>query len=257
MSGLTLPLFFSCFGLCIGSFLNAVIFRLPRKIPLSRKRSHCPQCDKVINWYENIPLFSYLFLRGKCSQCGFKIPIQYPMVEFIVGVFAFFIAPDRFEINQMISFWYYLSIFAAFVAIFVIDLKHKIIPNELNIFLALMFFGSAVMTKPYYFWLIGGLVGLFIPLSMTYLFYFLKGQVGMGGGDIKLYAVLGLTLGPLGVMHNITISCLIGAIFSGIMIGFKLVDKNTPIPFGPFIVITASIQIFFPGFLESSLSSLV
>jgi prepilin signal peptidase PulO-like enzyme (type II secretory pathway) len=243
-----LLLFSFLFGLCIGSFLNAVIYRLPRKISLSKSRSHCPGCNKLIFWYENIPLLSYLFLRGKCSKCDFKIPFQYPLIELIVGIFALFITPNSLELNNLWSYFFYVSIFSSFLSIVLIDLRHKLIPNSINIYLSLMFFSAVVYTKGPFYWATGAAIGVLFPLGVTYGFYLIKGQVGLGGGDIKLFGALGLYLGPIGIIHNIFLSCFVGAIIGASLILLKVVDRKTPIPFGPFIILVASVQIFLPEY---------
>lgn len=234
------------FGLCIGSFLNAVIYRLPRKISLSKSRSHCPGCDKLIYWYENVPVLSYIILRGKCSKCSFKIPIQYPLVELTVGVFALFITPKNISSISLWSYFFYISVFSCFLSILLIDLRHKLIPNGINIYLASVFFCSVVLSQSPYYWGLGAAIGVLFPLGVTYGFYLLKGQVGLGGGDIKLFGALGLYLGPIGIIHNIFLSCFVGALVGASLILLKIVDRKTPIPFGPFIIFVASAQIFIP-----------
>jgi prepilin signal peptidase PulO-like enzyme (type II secretory pathway) len=245
------------FGLCIGSFLNAVIFRLPKKISLSASRSHCPKCDKLIYWYENIPLVSYLWLRGRCSGCKTKISVQYPLVELTVGLFAALITPTAFDSNALWSYFFFLTVFASFLAIVIIDLKHKLIPNGINAYLFVLFFSSVVLIKPWPFWLFGLALGALIPISVTYIFYLLRGQIGLGGGDIKLWAALGLYLGPVGISYNIFLSSFLGALIGGFLTLLKVVDRKTPIPFGPFIIIVASAQIFIPDYFDRLMSMLL
>ncbi|MCR9203693.1 MAG: prepilin peptidase [Halobacteriovoraceae bacterium] len=246
MENFVIRFFSFLFGICIGSFLNAVIYRLPKGISLSASRSHCPGCDKLIFWYENIPLISWIFLRGKCSGCSAKISIQYPFIELLVGVFALLVTPMQYSGFQIYYYFFYVSVFATFVAMFFIDLKHKLLPNSLNIYLAIILFSKVVMNKGYDHWLLGAAIGVLFPLGVTYLFYLLKGQVGLGGGDIKLYGALGLYLGPLGVVHNIFLSCFLGALVGGSLIVLKVIDRKTPVPFGPFIIVVAATQIFIP-----------
>lgn len=250
MESITVKAFSFVFGLCIGSFLNAVIYRLPREISLSASRSHCPSCDKLIYWYENIPLFSWLFLRGKCSGCSAKISIQYPLVELTVGVFALVMTPKSIDGFNLYYYFFNVSVFATFVAMFLIDLRHKLLPNVLNIYLAIILFSRVVMNMAYPHWLFGAMIGVFAPLSITYLFYLLKGQVGLGGGDIKLWGALGLYLGPIGIVHNMTLSCFLGALVGGGLIVAKVIDRNTPVPFGPFIIVVSFIQIYFPEYFR-------
>lgn len=232
------------FGTMIGSFLNALIYRLPIGKNVVFPRSSCPHCRHVIVWYENIPILSYLFLRGRCSECKNKISIQYPLVELITGLFAFSIAPDSINPQDLMNFFFFLSVFSAFLVHFIVDLKHQILPDSVNIYLGLLFFVSEVFTHHWSHWFLGSAIGLAFPLLVSWLFYMLKGQVGLGGGDIKLFAVLGLYLGPIGILQNIFLSCFIGALIGGGLILVKVLRKEKHIPFGPFIIVVASVQIF-------------
>lgn len=219
---------------------------MPKGENFVSERSHCPNCGKLIYWYENIPVASYLFLIGRCSGCRNKISIQYPLVELFTGIVCMFLAPNFITINKLTSFAFFFSVFCAFIVHFVIDVKHKILPDGINIYLAILFLASSALNRPYEFWLIGGLIGFLFPLAITYIFYLLKNQVGLGGGDIKLYGALGLYLGPMGVLHNIFMSCMLGSLISIPLLAFKVIDRKTPVPFGPFIIIAAIIQIYFP-----------
>jgi leader peptidase (prepilin peptidase)/N-methyltransferase len=236
--------FATIFGLLIGSFLNALIYRLPRGISIAFPRSSCPHCQHVIAWYENIPVISFLFLRGKCSNCSAKISWQYPAVELLTALFAFFIAPTNIDGTSLFNFFFFFSVFCAFLVHFIVDLKHQILPDSVTIYLGLMFFVIGLIIRPWTFLAIGGAIGLGFPLLVSWIFYLLRGQVGLGGGDIKLFAVLGLYLGPMGIIQNIFLSCLFGAVVGVVLIASKAIKKENPIPFGPFILIVASFQIF-------------
>jgi leader peptidase (prepilin peptidase)/N-methyltransferase len=238
------------FGICIGSFLNALIYRLPRKITIfsKRSRSQCPKCGNQLTWFENIPVLSYVLLLGRCRKCKSLISPRYPVIELGVGLFAFFITPAYLSPAKLVNYFFFLSVFCSLIAIFAIDMKFKIIPNELNIYLGLTFLFIVSFSRPLSFWLVGGLIGFIFPLIVTYGFFLLKGQVGLGGGDIKLYGVLGLYLGPVGIVQNIFMSCFLGAIVGGFLILIRVVDRKTPIPFGPFIVLVAGSQIFIPDY---------
>ena len=220
-----LLIFSTLFGLLIGSFLNALIYRLPLGINIAYPRSACPKCKHVIAWYENIPVLSFIYLRGKCSECHTKISILYPIVELVTAIFAFAIAPRSIEPTALFNFLFFLSVFCAFLVHFIVDLKHQILPDSVTIYLGLMFFVIGLIIRPWTFWAIGGAIGL-------------------GGGDIKLFDVLGLYLGPMGIIQNIFISCLLGAVIGVVLIASKAIKKENPIPFGPFILIVASFQIF-------------
>ena len=242
------------FGLLIGSFLNAVIYRLPRKISIVFPRSRCTNCNKLIYWYENIPVFSWLFLRGKCSGCGTRIHFKYPLIELFTGFGASFLFTLPI-VNTNLSLWaFYFAILCVFIVVFVIDLEHKLIPDPLNILLALLFLSFSVLKRDLVFWLSGGLIGFLFPLFITWAFYKLKGQIGLGGGDIKLYGALGLILGPLEITRTIFFSCFLGAIVGGSLILIRVLDRNTPIPFGPFIILTAIVQLYFPDFFAQLIS---
>jgi prepilin signal peptidase PulO-like enzyme (type II secretory pathway) len=233
------------FGILVGSFLNALIYRLPREINIALPRSHCPNCNKLIYWYENIPIISFLVLRGKCSGCHTKISWQYPLIELVCGIVAALIAPHTLEIGNIFSFVFYFSVFSCFLVHFIVDLKHQILPDAINLYLGILFFVVSLINYNYLHWGLGLLIGFGFPYIVSYLFQKLRGQVGLGGGDIKLWAALGIYLGPMGIIHNIFLSCFIGALFGGVLLITKVIKKENPIPFGPFIIIVATFQIFF------------
>jgi len=241
-----MKIYAAAFGLCIGSFLNAVIYRLPRKISLMT-RSQCPGCDKKILWYENIPVLSYFFLRGKCSGCGIKISIRYPLIELFTAICSVLLFPrDFMDMNSLALYFFYFSVVAVFIAHFFIDLEFKILPDSLNIYLLALFLLYGLTYSNMSFWLMGGAIGFLMPLGVAWAYYAWKKQVGLGGGDIKLYGILGLYLGPIGIVHNIFMSCLLGALIGGGLMAFKKVQKNQALPFGPAIILVAAMQIFFP-----------
>lgn len=247
MSYVTILKFFSfLLGTMIGSFLNAVIYRIPREISIVKtKRSHCPGCNKIIIWYENIPIFSFLFLRGKCSACGFKIPLRYFLIELFTGIFFLLLFPIELSQESLIFYFFHITVLTCFVAHFFIDIDVQILPDSINIILAIVF---AAMGLYRYGWIhtgLGGLVGFFMPYGISWLFYKIKGQIGLGGGDIKLFGALGLYLGFAGIFQNLFLSSMVGSV-----IGFAIIllfkhKKEVPFAFGPAIIITASFQIFF------------
>ncbi len=247
-------IFFTLFGLLVGSFLNALIYRLPRNINIAYPRSSCTSCNKLIYWYENIPILSYFFLRGKCSGCKSKISIEYPLVELIVAVFAFFIAPSDISPDSLWKFTFYFTTFCVFLVHFIVDLKHQILPDSLNIYLGVLFFVYAVINFNWTHWSIGLAIGFGFPLLVSWIFFKLKGQVGLGGGDIKLFGALGIYLGPIGIIHNIFLSCFLGAIIGVLLISMKVIKKEQHIPFGPFILVVGAFQIFLPSWFEILIS---
>lgn len=239
-----LIIFAAFFGAIVGSFLNALIYRLPRGINIAYPRSSCPGCNKLITWYENIPVLSWLFLKGKCSGCKTKISYQYPLVELGCGIFAALIAPQDLEPGNLLNFLFFFSVFSAFLVHFIVDIKHQILPDSINIYLAALFLLVSWFSHPWTYWLIGGALGLGFPLLVSWVFFLLRGEVGLGGGDIKLYGALGFYLGPIGIMQNIFLSCFLGALVGIFLIATKVIKKDNPIPFGPFIIIVGAFQIF-------------
>lgn len=246
-----LVVFSGLFGLLVGSFLNALIYRLPREINIALPRSSCPNCKKVINWYENIPVLSFLVLRGKCSGCKTKISWQYPAIEILTCLAAILLAPTQISGQAIFLFLFYFGVFSAFLVHFIVDIKHQILPDSINIYLACLFFAVSLINRHWTFWLIGASIGIGFPALVSWIFYKLRGQIGLGGGDIKLYGALGLYLGPLGIIHNIFLSCFLGAVVGVILMLFKVIKKENPIPFGPFIIIVGFVQIFFDRWFES------
>lgn len=248
-----LSIFSFLFGAIVGSFLNALIYRLPREINIAHPRSSCPHCGKLIYWYENIPILSYVFLKGRCSNCHEKISIQYPLIEFGCGVVALLISPKNYSIQEIYSFVFFFTVFAAFLVHFIVDLKHQILPDLVNLYLAIVFLIIGIINYPILHWSIGAVLGLAFPYAVSFGFYKIKGQVGLGGGDIKLWGALGLYLGPMGILQNIFLSCFVGALFGGILLGLKIIKREHPIAFGPFIILIASIQIYFPNWFAHTM----
>jgi leader peptidase (prepilin peptidase)/N-methyltransferase len=243
----TLKIFTFIFGSLIGSFLNVVIHRVPLGLSVVKPRSSCPSCGHMIKWYENIPVLSYLILlRGRCSKCKTKISFRYPVVEFTVGLIALNLLPQQINNESLVHFFYHFSVACILFAHFFIDLEHKLLPDKINIYFLLITIPYVVIFKSLNFWLTGGVIGFFMPLSVTWLFYKLRGKIGLGGGDIKLFGILGLILGPFGILQNIFMSCILGSITGIVLIVSNKMNKNTALAFGPYIIVVAVLQIFYP-----------
>jgi leader peptidase (prepilin peptidase)/N-methyltransferase len=243
-------------GLLLGSFFNVLILRLPKGQDFVYQRSHCPGCGSQIPWYLNIPIFSYLYLRGKCKSCDGKISLQYPLIELTSGILAVLVLHFKASLDPvgLYKFFFYYSVVSIFLCHIIIDIRHKILPNILTGYLALLFMADRFLYGSWHMTILGGAIGLLFPLLVTYVFYKIKGVIGLGGGDIKLYGTLGLLLGPYSVVHTIFMSCLVGSVFSLLMIAIGKMDRKSPIPFGPFIIVVGFVQILFPGFLEQLIS---
>ena len=233
-------------GSFFGSFINALIYRIPRNKDIVFCRSQCPKCSHIIYWYHNLPILSYYFLRGCCAYCKGKIPLRYVLIEITAGLVTLLLFPKEYSNTEWINFLFNIAVFYTFLAITFIDLDFKIIPNRFNVFLAILFLVSSFQNLNFTKITLGILLGGGFPLFITWLFYTWRGKIGLGGGDIKLFAALGIHLGPLEIIRTIFLSCFLGSLTVLIFIGLKKMDKDKPIPFGPFIILIASLQIFMP-----------
>ena len=261
-----LSLIFFVLGLIIGSFLNVVIYRINTNRSLGG-RSACMSCMNKLSWYELIPLFSFLSLKGRCLSCKTKISIQYPLVELVTGLifsFLFLKFQNIFFIDTMIfavSYVYYAFIFSILLVIAVYDLKHKIILDILSFifgafaFVGLFFFNSSGLPAQAGFYIhtpsiLEFLSGVFIALPFA-LFWLISGGRWMGLGDAKLALGIGWLLG-----FTSALSGLAAAFWSGAIIGVTLVifSKNSKIirmgmkseiPFAPFLVLGALLAFLF------------
>ncbi len=244
---LLLTIIFFLFGAIIGSFLNVVIYRLNTNKSFGG-RSACMSCQNQLLWYELIPLFSFLTLKGRCRTCRTKISIQYPIVEFISGlVFAalFLKFQDLFFIDIygfFVAYDYYAVMFSILLVIAVYDLKHKIIPDTLVfIFGALAFIGLFFFHTPDIF---NFLSGIFIALPFA-LFWLVSGGRWMGLGDAKLALGLGWLLGLPFAFSGLVLAFWSGAIVGIFLIMLSKIRKKgklgmkSEIPFAPFLVLGA------------------
>jgi prepilin signal peptidase PulO-like enzyme (type II secretory pathway) len=236
------------FGSLIGSFLNVVIVRLPLKKNLVSDRSACPKCGTQLRWFHNIPLVSYLFLRGKCTYCKNTISWRYPFIELLTGLVSFWLFPQVLSIESLGMYFFYFSIGCIFICHFFIDIDHHLLLDNLNLYLLAIILPFAIFTFSWPYWVLGGGLGFGVPLLVTWLFYKIRGQIGLGGGDIKLFGILGLLLGPTGIFFTIFLSCFVGAVIGMLMIAAKQMTKDRPMAFGPAILLVAAFQIFFPEY---------
>ena len=232
------------FGLIIGSFLNVVIHRLPREESLVTPRSRCPACQTPIRPWDNIPVVSFLLLRGRCRACGHPISWRYPLVEALTGT-LFVVTVLRFGLSAHTGTL--LVFVCALVAIAFIDLDHQIIPNAITlpgIPLGLAF-GLALGDPPLFERILGALAGagfLYLVLLYGSIAY---GQDAMGEGDLNLIAMVGAFLGWKGVVVTILVGCLTGSVIGLALIGFRRLGRREHMPFGPFLALGALVALFF------------
>jgi len=248
----TLNYFF--IGICIGSFLNVIIFRLPRKISVISPRSFCPKCKKMISWKENIPLISWLIQRGRCIGCNKEISFKYPIIELSIGILFIlfnYSSPYLYSFRNFSGFaidyfqnifsWFFLSLL---FVISLIDFRHLWIPQSLInlgfIMGALNLFFVQIISYSYN-------SSLFIECSLacfcSYIIfeiirisakYFYK-KDALGKGDSKLVSLIALWLGPLGVVLSICITYIFAAICLLVALKLKLIKEYQLIPFAPFL----------------------
>lgn len=240
-----LSVFSFIFGAIVGSFLNVVILRLPEEgKSISYPASHCPSCSSPLRWYENIPVISYLFLRGKCSHCKVKISFQYPMVELLMGFLTLAIFT---KFGLTVSGFGYFVFCAALLAIIWIDIHLQIIPDEISLSGIVAGFLFSFL-NPYVTWqssLLGILLGGGVLYGVAFLYFLIRKQEGMGMGDVKLLGMIGAFLGYQSLLFVIFFSS-----FTGTIVGLSAMVKQkkggaTRIPFGPFLSLAAIVFLFF------------
>jgi len=235
--------FVGLLGLAIGSFLNVVIYRVPRKKPFWVGRSVCTNCEAQLRWYHNVPLLSYLFLRGKCAFCKTRISARYPLVESVNAIsYLYFF----YEFGWSLEFAVFALISSALLAIFFIDLDFQIIPDLIT--LPGMIIGLAVSLIPGGIDIVASAIGLLVGGGALYLVALLGDWLfkkeSMGGGDIKLAAMLGSFLGWQKVLFVFMASAVIGLVVSvALMIFSEKIRTNRVVPFGPFIAAAAMLAI--------------
>ncbi len=241
---LFMPLFAAVFGLVVGSFLNVCICRLPKDESVVSPPSHCPSCSYQIRWYDNIPLVSYLVLRGKCRGCGTHISLQYPLVELLNAALSFFLF---LRFGPTLAFAALFLFCSALVVITFIDFEHQIIPDEISLSGIVIGFILSFFLKGHS-WLnslLGILLGGGSLLLVAYTYQRVTGKDGMGGGDIKLLAMMGAFLGWKAVPFIIFASSLVGSVIGISLMLFQKKDAKLAIPFGPYLAFAAVLYIFY------------
>lgn len=235
-------------GLCVGSFLNCVVWRLNHDCSPLRGRSFCPKCKHKLGWKDNIPLLSFVLLRGKCRYCRSPISWQYPLVELATGILAvvsFQLSVVRGE--SPLSTVYCLLITFTLIAIFVSDLLYTTIPDKIVFPSLLISFIYLVLQSPNIL-----ISNILISLITAGFFYFLvlitRGR-GMGMGDVKLVALMGLVLGWPKIVVALFLAFLTGALIGVILVIMGEKRLSSHIPFGPFLTAATLISLFWGGLI--------
>ncbi|OIJ10570.1 prepilin peptidase [Anaerobacillus alkalilacustris] len=227
-------------GLVLGSFYNVVGLRVPNGQSIVRPRSHCSKCKRTLSALELIPVISYIFQKGKCKGCGTKISPIYPFIEATTGLLFVYAFHQFGFTSETIVAWVFISLL---IIIFVSDIHYMIIPDQVLLFFAPFLLVMRLFLAPLDTWwnpFLGAVIGFTLLLAIAII-----SKGGMGGGDIKLFAVIGVVLGWQGVLLAFFLSTLIGAIIGIIGLTLGKIRRGEPIPFGPFIVIATLITYFF------------
>lgn len=265
-------------GLVVGSFLNVLILRLPlmlqrdwkaqcsdllgleaeqeaKAFNLLTPRSHCPRCQRGLRPWENIPLLSYLLLRGRCAQCGAAISPRYPLIELAAALMAL-MAAVRFGVSPAALFA--MALGWALLALAVIDLEHQLLPDDIT--LPLLWLGIALnffnVFTDLHASVLGAILGYGALWSVYIVYKLVTGKTGMGHGDFKLLALLGAWLGWQLLPLILISASILGALIGVGMIIFRAHDKDIPIPFGPYLAIGGWIAMLWgPAILSLYLNS--
>jgi leader peptidase (prepilin peptidase)/N-methyltransferase len=242
MNWLTLVFGFG-FGTIIGSFLNVCIYRMPQNKSIIMPSSHCPSCKKPIRFYDNIPLVSFIILRGRCRECQSPIAFRYPLVELLIGLFSvILLLRYGISLNYLIFFVF----FASLTLVSFIDLSHRIIPDVISlpgilIGLVISLFYPQMSFK-------NALIGVALGGGSLYvvasLYQLVTKREGMGFGDVKLLAMIGAFIGWKGVLFTILCSSFIGSVIGVVlMLMSSETDSKYAVPFGPFLSLGAIIYV--------------
>ena len=237
------------YGIIIGSFLNVCIYRIPEESNIATGRSHCRNCNTPIQWFDLIPLFSYIFLFGRCRKCKSRISIQYPMIEALNGflyVLVFYLNGFDSLKNVFISAAYCLVI-SALIVLSVIDFRTNIIPVGINIFIMAM--GFFIILFQFLGFgnhmdnVIDHVIGIFVISTFLLVIFYVTNGRGIGGGDIKLMGASGLVLGWELIILAFMIGCILASIIHPIRM--KISNLNKVLAFGPYLSVGIIIALLY------------
>lgn len=225
------------FGLVIGSFLNVVVHRVPLKESIAWPGSHCPNCNAGIRPYDNIPVVSYLMLRGRCRNCGVRIPARYPLVELLTGL-LFFAVALRFGFTPELA--PALVLVCVLITLAATDLEHRLLPNAVVGPAAGVGLVLSVLARPEWWWVYPA-SGLACGAALFLIASLYPG--GMGFGDVKMAAMLGFFLGPFAFLA-VFLGALLGTVVSVALMAARKIDRRSLIPFGTFMAAGAVVVLF-------------
>lgn len=243
-------------GAAVGSFLNVCIVRLPKGGSLIKPGSHCPHCQNPIRFYDNIPLFSYIVLRGKCRRCKAQISPRYFLVEGLSGLMALALFRN-FGFSPELAV--YFIFFSALLVVIFIDLDTWTIPDIITLPGIVVGVAASFLLPRLDLWqsLLGLLAGGGVLFLVAVGYQLLRKKEGMGGGDIKLLAMIGAFLGLPGVIYTLFASSLVGSLAGVLLMLRNKSGRGTRIPFGPFLALAAMTYVFWgPALIQWYLHSL-
>lgn len=232
------PLVAALVGVVVGSFLNVCVFRLPRGESVVFPRSRCTRCDRTLTWYENVPIVSWLALRGRCRTCGEWISWRYPLVELctaiaFAAVYALY-GPTPLGFSRLI-------LACTLIVLFMIDLEHQLLPNVITLPGIVVGFVFSLFGPPGWFdSLIGILLGGALPYAIAEVYFRLRGDEGLGMGDVKMLAMIGAFLGWKLMLVTLVFASLAGSIVG---LGFIAAGygRKYALPFGTFLAVGAAV----------------
>lgn len=237
-------IFITVLGAALGSFLNVLIYRLPEETSIIFPASRCPHCRKAIRFYDNIPVISYILLKGRCRECHEKISFRYPLVELITAVISLLLF---WKFGLTFQYLFSFIFVCALMVITFIDLDHQIIPDVITLPGIPIFFLAAVFAMNLRFLdaFLGFLIGGGCLYGIAFVYELVTKREGMGGGDIKLLAMIGAFLGWQSLLFVLLVSSLLGAVVGISVMMVKGQDMKYAVPFGPFLSFAAVAYIFF------------
>jgi leader peptidase (prepilin peptidase) / N-methyltransferase len=224
-------------GACVGSFLNVCIYRLPRRESLAWPGSHCTSCTRSLAWYENIPIVSWVVLRGRCRTCRAPISWMYPIVE-VTTALVFVIGYLLYGLTPLAAVRVFFA--SALIVLFVTDLQHKVLPNVITVPGIVIGFACSLFVPPG--WrdsLIGIVAGGGVLFALAEAYYRVRGQEGLGMGDVKLLGMIGAFLGWKLVLLTLVLASFAGSLAGGVMIASGRGGMKYALPFGTFLAVGA------------------
>ena len=229
-------------GACIGSFLNVVIYRLPLRQSLVSPPSRCPQCGSRLAWYDNVPIFGWLLLGGRCRTCGNRISMQYPIVELITALLFVLVVwltpPGPLMVTRLL-------LVCILIALFGIDLEHQILPNSITLpGIVAGVLLSFIAPPGWRDALLGVLLGAGILYAIAGAYYLWRREEGLGMGDVKMLAMIGAFLGWKAVLVTMVLSSFSGAVIGLALIAAQRGGMKLALPFGTFLALGALVAMF-------------